>query len=164
MEAHYWNYKVDPHIAFPDWGEVHYTDYSNFRQPSLKISIELPDEEMARKIAGHLSCDYARFSDGNWYKFSRKEATKEKAIGQLVHRLRVSLEEIIAFGDDFVDLEMLRICGRGVAMGNAIQEVKEAADDVAKINDEDGVAAYLAEHILAECEFKFRTDSRKGKS
>ena len=38
---------------------------------------------------------------------------------------------------------MLKLCGTGVAMGNAIDSVKEAADIVIGSNDEDGIAKYL---------------------
>ena len=38
---------------------------------------------------------------------------------------------------------MLRLCGVGVAMGNALEEVKKAADIVIGRNDEDGIAEYL---------------------
>lgn len=148
LEAHYWNYKEDPHIMSSDWGEVEYTDYSDFNQSSLKISIELQDENIAGKIADRFDCDYARFSDGNWYKFSKRNATKERAIEEIIYKLGISEKEIIAFGDDYVDIEMLSISGLGVAMGNAIKEVKEIADDVTKSNDEDGVAVYLEENIL----------------
>ncbi|MBD5520522.1 MAG: HAD hydrolase family protein [Lachnospiraceae bacterium] len=51
---------------------------------------------------------------------------------------------IIAFGDDYADIGMLKLCGRGIAMGNAINEVKEEADCVIGSNDEDGIAEYLA--------------------
>lgn len=44
-------------------------------------------------------------------------------------------------------LPMWKCCGLGVAMCNAIREVKEAADDVTKSNDEDGVAVYLERYI-----------------
>ena len=50
---------------------------------------------------------------------------------------------LIAFGDDHNDVGMLKLCGTGVAMGNAIDEVKKAADFVTLTNDEDGVAAFL---------------------
>lgn len=43
---------------------------------------------------------------------------------------------------------MLRLSGIGVAMGNAIQEVKEAADYVTLTNDEDGVAEFIEKFIL----------------
>lgn len=41
-----------------------------------------------------------------------------------------STDSIIAFGDDYADIGMLELCGTGVAMGNAIDEVKERADIV----------------------------------
>lgn len=149
--AHYWNYKTDPHILSPDWGETVYTDYSGFREESLKICVELPDSGIAEKIAESVpDCDFARFSDGNWYKFSKKQATKAAAVSAVSERLGIPTEQMTAFGDDYVDLEMLRICGCGVAMGNAVDEVKRAADDVAETNDRDGAARYLAAHVLGE--------------
>lgn len=57
-------------------------------------------------------------------------------------------DSIIAFGDDFADMGMLKLCGLGVAMGNAIEEVKNSADLVIGSNDEDGIAAYLEACLL----------------
>lgn len=88
-------------------------------------------------------CDCLRFSDGYWYKFTKKTATKENAIIEVCSVCQITAEEIMAFGDDYVDIGMLRLCGKGVAMGNAIDEVKRNADLVIGSNDEDGIAAYL---------------------
>ena len=54
-------------------------------------------------------------------------------------------EDIVAFGDDYADIGMLKLAGIGVAMGNAIHEVKKAADVVIGSNEEDGIAKYLEE-------------------
>lgn len=62
---------------------MRYTDYKDFGQPSLKISIELPEEGMPEEIVGRAGYDWARFSDGNRYKFSQRDATKEKAIDRI---------------------------------------------------------------------------------
>ena len=43
---------------------------------------------------------------------------------------------------------MLKMCGVGVAMGNAIQEVKNIADDITFSNEEDGVAGWLEKWII----------------
>ena len=59
----------------------------------------------------------------------------------------ISAEEITAFGDDYVDIGMLKLCGLGIAMGNAIDEVKEAADRVIGDNEEDGIAEFLEENF-----------------
>ena len=97
-----------------------------------------------------ISCDYLPFSDIPWYKFSSENATKECAIQLLAEKLDISLDKIIAFGDDFNDIEMLKICGMGIAMENAIKQVKEAADYITKSNNDDGVAWYLEKFYLEE--------------
>ena len=69
--------------------------------------------------------------------------TKETAIRKLSEKIGVSLENITAFGDDLADIGSLKMCGTGVAMGNALDVVKEAADITIGSNDEDGIAEYL---------------------
>lgn len=93
-------------------------------------------------------CDCIRFSDGYWYKFTRKDVTKEKAIMEICSACGIKAKEIIAFGDDYADIGMLKLCGKGIAMGNAINEVKEIADLVIGSNDEDGIAEYLRQSII----------------
>lgn len=61
--------------------------------------------------------------------------------------LDISPEEVIAFGDAENDLEMINFSGWGVAMGNACDALKEAADEVTLTNNEDGIAHTL-EHLL----------------
>lgn len=57
--------------------------------------------------------------------------------------LNISPEEVIAFGDAENDIPMLRAAGMGVAMGNAREEAKAAADYVTDTNNADGIAAAL---------------------
>jgi Cof subfamily protein (haloacid dehalogenase superfamily) len=57
-------------------------------------------------------------------------------------------KDIIAFGDEGNDLTMMQYAGTGVAMKNAIDRIKDLADDVTDFtNDEDGVANYLQDHM-----------------
>ena len=65
-----------------------------------------------------------------------------KGIGllKLGEILGIKREEIMACGDGMNDLEMIREVGLGVAMANAVQEVKDAADFVTDSNEKDGVA------------------------
>lgn len=145
MDAYYSNTLDD---VSSDWGEVRYSDFTDFQYPAFKICMDLPNETLAPAIAAQTSCDWAKFSDSSWYKFTKPAATKEEAIEHLAESLGIAPENIIAFGDDYVDIGMLRVCGRGIAMGNAIGAVKAVADDVALFNDEDGVADYLEKHLL----------------
>ena len=66
-----------------------------------------------------------------------------EAIRRLCEASGMAVDEIAAFGDDHVDIGMLKLCGLGIAMENAVREVKEAADLVIGSNQEDGIARYL---------------------
>ena len=57
-------------------------------------------------------------------------------------------EKLIAFGDGYNDIPMLQFAGLGVAMGNAKEEIKNAADMVAPSNNDDGVVNVLESLIL----------------
>lgn len=144
IDSHYWNYKIDPRQQDQSWGDSIYTDFDGFNESSLKMCVEIFDERQAERLREVLhDCDCIRFSDGYWYKFTKKTATKENAILEISAVCGISTEEMTAFGDDYADIGMLRLCGRGIAMGNAIDEVKEKADLVIGSNDEDGIAEYL---------------------
>jgi len=147
--AHYWNYKTDPNKLDATWGETVYTDYSDFSDKALKFCVEIFDPAQAEALAAQLpACDCLRFFGSDWYKFTKKEATKENAVRMACLACRIRLEDVTAFGDDVPDIGMLRLCGIGIAMGNATDPVKEAADVVIGQNDEDGIAAYLEKTFL----------------
>lgn len=113
------------------------------------MCVEIFDIKKAEVLKTALSdYDCVRFSDGFWYKFTKAGITKERAIKTICSVCNIDLEDIIAFGDDFADIGMLKLCGVGVAMGNAIDEVKEIADIVIGTNDEDGIAEFLEKNIL----------------
>jgi hypothetical protein len=70
-------------------------------------------------------------------------ATKPKALGRLLAPHGIHLDEVMAFGDDIPDIDMLRACGISVGMGNAFPEVKAICKYLTVSNDEDGVALVL---------------------
>lgn len=71
------------------------------------------------------------------------EIDKAKSIDRLLGMLGISDEQCIACGDGFNDISMIRYAGLGVAMSNASDTVKKAADYVTRSNDEDGIAYLL---------------------
>ena len=77
-----------------------------------------------------------------------KEARKGVALIKLGEFLGISKEEIMACGDGSNDIEMVKEAGLGVAMSNAIDEVKAAADYVTCSNDEDGAAKAIEKYVL----------------
>lgn len=74
---------------------------------------------------------------------------KGRALLRLGELLGIRREEIMAFGDGANDLKMIKEVGVGVAMENAKDELKEAADYIAGSNDKDGVARFIETYVLS---------------
>lgn len=86
---------------------------------------------------------------------TRNMAALQQAIEKGIHatsavlkKLGISYEETLAIGDSSSDLEIIQTCGIGIAMGNAPDDIKAAADDVTAPNTEDGLAKALEKYIL----------------
>lgn len=82
-----------------------------------------------------------------WNMIEIVKAGMNKAVGleKIANYYQIPRERIIAFGDEDNDIEMLAYAGHGIAMGNAIEELKAVADDITKTNMENGIAHYLEE-------------------
>jgi Cof subfamily protein (haloacid dehalogenase superfamily) len=76
--------------------------------------------------------------------------SKGAALRQLLKDMKVAPENVMAIGDAENDIEMIKLAGIGVAMGQSHQAVKDAADDVTGTNDEDGVAKAVEKFVLGE--------------
>lgn len=72
-----------------------------------------------------------------------KGIDKAQSLLRLLARINLPPADLIAFGDGYNDLSMLKLAGIGVAMANAAPEVRAEADYVTLSNEEDGVAAAL---------------------
>lgn len=75
-----------------------------------------------------------------------KGIDKAKSLLRLLSKINLTPANMIAFGDGYNDLSMLKLAGMGVAMQNAAPEVRAEADYITLSNEEDGVAAAL-EHF-----------------
>lgn len=69
-----------------------------------------------------------------------KGIDKAQSLNRLLELIGLSTNDMIAFGDGYNDLSMLKLAGVGVAMANAVLEVRAEADFITKSNEEDGVA------------------------
>ena len=76
-----------------------------------------------------------------------EQVNKGTALRAFCDHLGLDLSQVVAFGDDYNDLEMLQEAGCGVAMANAVPEVLASADQRTSSNEEDGVAVWLKEHL-----------------
>ena len=73
---------------------------------------------------------------------------KAASLGKLLETLEMEPKDMVACGDGFNDIEMVKYAGLGVAMGNAVPEVKAVADYVAKSNDENGIVDVIEKFIF----------------
>ena len=106
----------------------------------------LPVKLEAEKIEGIDHAFYLDVYDDSWYLelFSHKAS---KSNGLRFLREKYGFDEIVAFGDNLNDLPMFAEADIKVAVGNARDVVKAAADYVIGTNSEDGVARWLADEM-----------------
>jgi Cof subfamily protein (haloacid dehalogenase superfamily) len=99
---------------------------------------------------GHLAGSAARLMQAGWpnmLELLPPGASKGAMLARLLEDLSLKPSEVMAIGDAENDFEMVQLAGVGVAMGNATQHLKDAADFVTTSNREDGVAVALEKYI-----------------
>lgn len=87
------------------------------------------------------------FADRKWFDICNIKNSKYNSILKISGLEKIKNDDIICFGDGLNDIEMLKKCGVGVAMGNALNEVKEASDFVTSSFDKDGIFVFLDEYL-----------------
>lgn len=92
---------------------------------------------------------------GNLVEITAANVSKAEGLAHVLQKLRLSMCEVLAFGDNFNDTDMLAAAGWSVAMFNAPDAVKKAADEVTLSNDEEGVGYMLRKHFpCARADFR----------
>ena len=77
-----------------------------------------------------------------------KNIDKAYSLGKLLEHLGLSKDQMISCGDGYNDLTMIEYAGLGVAMANARDVVKQAANYITLSNDNDGIAHVIQEFML----------------
>ncbi|WP_026676685.1 Cof-type HAD-IIB family hydrolase [Fictibacillus gelatini] len=80
------------------------------------------------------------------------DATKGNGLAQLANHFNIPMKDTVAIGDNLNDVSMLKTAGLAIAMGNALDEIKELAHQTTLTNDEDGVAFALRKYVITENE------------
>jgi Cof subfamily protein (haloacid dehalogenase superfamily) len=112
----------------------------------IRVVIEAyKNDPMAQFITSDMKCLF--YLDGSAV-ITSKKATKDNALHKFAEYFNIAISDVIAFGDDTNDIDMIKTAGVGVAMGNAIDEVKYVADSVCDINDNNGVAKWINNFLL----------------
>lgn len=94
-------------------------------------------------------CTFLLTDGGEFAQIMAAGNTKLSGIKRILAMEDQHIDDVVAFGDDHNDLEIIRECGLGVAMGNAENAIKNVADYIALSNEEDGVAKFLFEKVIA---------------
>ncbi|MBZ0295868.1 MAG: HAD family hydrolase [Anaerolineae bacterium] len=86
-------------------------------------------------------------------------ASKGAALRTLIKEMNIPASQVMAIGDGENDIEMLQIAGIGVAVGNALKPVQEAANHIVESNDKDGVAEAIERFVLKATEAEEKPDA-----
>ncbi len=127
---------------------------SFLHRPVTKLIVRMPrpaaDGTAARvqAIVGERAL-VTHSTDESFLELSHPSVHKASAVERLLEESGIAPGQVAAFGDMPNDLELIRWAGLGVAVGNAHPLLKEAADEIAPSNDQDGVA-HVIERILTE--------------
>ena len=100
--------------------------------------------EMMEPFKDKLNC---MFTGPFYFEFTAKDIDKAKALDTVLKPLNITADEVIAFGDGHNDISIIKYAGTGVAMENAVADLKEAADEITLSNEQDGIAESLLKHI-----------------
>lgn len=119
-------------------------------QPTEHIALWDFPEQAARALAKSAGCALSQVVDDRWCNFTARGTGKGPGMKRIMKALGLEKGQAIAFGDESCDVDFFRVCGIGVAMGNADEFTRTHADDHTLSNDCDGIAAYLERHLLAE--------------
>lgn len=117
-------------------------------EPVSRVIIRDPDAtaddflELASKLGLH-GTDYV-VGWTAWLDLSPVGVSKASGLQHVCDRIGLTAADVLAIGDGRNDIEMLRWAGRGVAMGQAVDEVKAAADDVTASVHDEGAAVEMS--------------------
>ena len=124
-------------------------DFSLHDIDAEKLYAHVENPEDAAFIESQLPEElYLTVSNDGLAQIMHRDATKSRAVAELARLWGITHSEVAAFGDDLNDIDMLSYAGIGVAMENALDEVKSAADFICPGNDDDGVATWISNNLM----------------
>lgn len=109
------------------------------------------EKQFAEQVSNELTRQFGSYVDVRTWggptailEIVSKGIEKAKGVHQVANYLEIKQEDVIAFGDEHNDLELLEYAGWGVAMANGTDQLKGIANDITeKTNQEDGLADHL---------------------
>lgn len=145
-DVRYTNFDVTKYWKTQTW---RYTDFDDVPDGTADKLILFPNEEQRKRVGRLIPDDFdVHISEGSLWMLMNPQANKEHALSILADRMSTPLPRTVSFGDDLVDIAMLRESGRGVAVANANPDVLKIADEICPSNNDDGVAQWVENNLL----------------
>ena len=145
-DVRYTNFDVTKYWKTQTW---RYTDFDDVPDGTADKLILFPNEEQWKHVRRLIPDDFdVHISEGSLWMLMNPQANKEHALSILADRMSTPLPRTVSFGDDLVDIAMLRESGRGVAVANANPDVLKIADEICPSNNDDGVAQWVENNLL----------------
>jgi len=113
------------------------------------------DEPVTQNLEDHVPVEFRKAytvirSEADSLEVLNKHASKGQALKELAASLDIPKGRVMAIGDSGNDIDMVEYAGLGIAMGNAVIEVKDVADVITDTNDENGVATAIERYFFGE--------------
>lgn len=155
--------------SYPEGRPSWYVDRVTSAPSKLKDFNEFPADHQFNKLVISQEPDYIQSgvqafnpnlasqynivrSHPHLYEIGQQGVSKGNALKELGKQLGIDMADMMAIGDEDNDMSMIEMAGIGVAMGNAIDPVKEIAQYVTATNDESGVAQAIYHYLGEESE------------
>jgi hypothetical protein len=137
--------KYWPNVDFKDLNEL--ADYDHICKLLIVNCDSLDFDALHKQF--NSSCYVIQTDQARLIEIMDRSVSKLEAIKWIANREDILVDEVIAFGDDLNDYEIINGVGMGVAMENGHHEIKGVANEVTLSNDCDGVAVFLEKIIEA---------------
>ena len=145
-DVRYTNFDVSVYWKTQTW---QFTDFTDVPDGIADKIIIFPKSEQWAHLKTLVPPDFdVAISEGSMWMLMNPQANKEHALSILADRMSTPLSRTVSFGDDLVDIAMLRESGRGVAVANANPDVLKIADEICPSNNDDGVAQWVENNLL----------------
>ena len=131
-------------------------DLERISNNSIHMSVSVKDNSYINEVISLLKAKTKNldfnimqdsFNSKKWVEISNKKISKASAIKKVALLEKIDSNNIICFGDGLNDIDMLEYCGVSVAMGNALEEVKNVCKYITDTNDNDGIVRFLEKYL-----------------
>ncbi len=136
--------KVNPVIASPDKTLTQWEAEGKGAHKVMCMGPEADIFELGSVLSEHFASDIHVYrSRPTYLELAPASISKGKALELLLSQNKLAMGDALSFGDNYNDIELLKMCGHGVAVDNAIAEVKAVAAAITDAGKQDGVARTL---------------------